>query len=349
MKADKASVNWVELRRSIEPLLSLTLDQLSTFSAICERESIRQTALAIGRDQSSVEKQLQTMERNFERVTNEKLVLRSEKRGTKIHLTRSGTSVRELAQDVLLLAMDTATHLRKLQQNYTIRIGLGTWMLPFLIAIQEQIAKTFEHSGVKLIPDLQHFQPSDIQTILQRDKCLDFCMAIVMAKAGEPAVMQDGLEFAEWRRDELVLLSNWKVPGGTLAVSDLTKKRIPLIMPKSGIVPEFVSHLVDDLQALNVVQYCNDGNFALDLLRLGPQDCGIVCGEYVVKHAKSLPPGKNLYETRFKGSKIQLCIGLMQREGASRGYPESHPVRMFWDTFVELASRTHNTRLSKSI
>ena len=332
-------VDWVQLRRKLEPLLSLTLDQLSTFSVICEKKSIRHAALAIGRDQSSVEKQLQTMDRNFEKVISEKLVLKPKQRGARLHLTRAGANVCSLAQNILLAAADAATSLQKLQENYSIRIGLTTFVIPILTQVEEQISKRFARAGVSLIRELRNLRVHELQPSLLQDRSLDFCLGGIMCQPNEAYPIEPGLDFIEWQREDMVLLSNWKLPDNEVSISDLFTSRTPLLLSANGAISDFIAHLGRDPRALNVVETCTDLHFALDLLRLSARDYCTICPEHVVRYAKALPTGRRIYEYRFKDNQFRTVLGLFRRRGEEEQLADTHPVRMFWEVFADMAKR----------
>jgi len=333
------SVDWIQLRRKLEPLLSLTLDQLSTFSVICEKKSIRHAALAIGRDQSSVEKQLQTMDRNFEKVINERLVLKPKQRGAKLHLTRAGMNVCSLAQNILLTAADAATGLQKLQQNYSIRIGLTTFVIPILTQVEEEISKRFARTGVRLTRELRHLRVHELQPCLLQDRSLDFCLGGMMCRPDEPYPVSPDLDFLEWRKEEMVLLSNWKLPSDEISISDLFTSKTPLLLSSNGAIRDFILHLGKDPGGLNVVETCTDLHFALDLLRLSTRDYCTICPEHVVKYAKALSDGRRIYEYHFKDHQFCTVLGLFRRKDEEAHLSDSHPVRIFWEVFSQIAKK----------
>ena len=57
-------------------LLDTTFDQLRTLLVVAETGSALQAARILGREQSSVQKQLDTLNRNFQQMCGELLVLR---------------------------------------------------------------------------------------------------------------------------------------------------------------------------------------------------------------------------------------------------------------------------------
>jgi DNA-binding transcriptional LysR family regulator len=340
MKNDSSeAVDWVGLRQSIEQLLPITIDQLSTFTTVCDKQSPRQAALSIRRDQSSVEKQLQTMERNFEGLIDEKLIRKPDKRGGQTDLTRSGARVLQLATEILQAVSEAARDLRRLQRIYTIRIGLTAFMIPLITGIERQVSKRFELAGVSLAHELRHVRTDNIQSTLRADKRFDFCLGDLISKSDEPAPVSDDLEFAEWQREEFVLLSNYKLGGPALKLDDLTDRRIPLILPTFGVIRRFVDTSVERPEALNIAQSCNDYHFGFDLLRQSMQDYCMICTPRVANHAKQVPGSKRLHVYRLNGNKRELSVGLFRRKGECDNFVPSHPLRMFWDVFAELAQK----------
>jgi DNA-binding transcriptional LysR family regulator len=333
------AVDWIDLRHSIEPLLPMTIDQLSTFATVCDKQSPRQAALSIKRDQSSVEKQLQTMERNFEGFIDEKLIRKPDKRGGHTDLTRSGVRVLQLAAEILHAVSEAARDLRRLQTIYTIRIGLTAFMIPLITGIERQVSKRFDVAGVHLSHELRDIRTDNIQATLREDKRFDFCLGDLISKSDEPAPVVEDLDFAEWQREEFVLLSNYRLGGPALKLEDFTDRRIPLILPTFGVIRRFVDTSVEHPEALNIAQSCNDYHFGFDLLRQSMQNYCMICTPRVANHAKQVPGSKRLHVYKLSGNKRELSVGLFRRKGECDNFAPSHPLRMFWDVFAELAQK----------
>lgn len=338
------TVDWIDLRQSIEPLLPITIDQLSTFAAVCDKQSPRQAALSIKRDQSSVEKQLQTIERNFEGLVDEKLIRKPDKRGGHTDLTRSGARVLQLASEILKAVSEAARDLRRLQTIYTIRIGLTAFMIPLITGIERQVSKRFEAAGVRLSHELRDIRTDNIQATLRADKRFDFCLGDVISRSDESAPVSEDLDFAEWQREEFVLLSNYNLGGASLKLNDLTDRRIPLILPTFGVIRRFVDASVEHPETLNIAQSCNDYHFGFDLLRQSMQDYCMICTPRVANHAKQVPGSKPLRVYKLNGNKRELSVGLFRRKGECDNFAPSHPLRMFWDVFAELAQKRQKRR-----
>lgn len=81
-------------------LLETTFDQLRTLIAVAETGSALQAARLLGREQSSVQKQLDTLNRNFQQICGELLVIK-QGRGQQFLFTPSGRQFVALARRTL--------------------------------------------------------------------------------------------------------------------------------------------------------------------------------------------------------------------------------------------------------
>lgn len=137
----------------------------------------------------------------------------------------------------------------------------------------------------------------------------------------------------------MILLSNWKLPGNDVCISDLFSSRTPLLLSANGAIRDFIAHLGRDPDALNVVETCTDLHFAMDLLRLSSRDYCTICAEHVVRYARALPAGRRIYEYRFRDKEFRNVVGLFRRKDEDQHLADSHPVRMFWEVFADMAKR----------
>src|SRR6266540_2982776 len=86
-----------ELLRSDPSLLELTFDQLRTLLLVRHTGSALRAAQQLGREQSSVQKQLDTLNRHFQRLVGELLVVK-QGRGKDVLLTPTGRAITALAE-----------------------------------------------------------------------------------------------------------------------------------------------------------------------------------------------------------------------------------------------------------
>ncbi len=81
-------------------LLELTFDQLRTLVVVQEAGSANGAARILGREQSSVQKQIDTLNRSFQRMCGELLAIR-QGRGQPFRFTQTGTAVTKQADATL--------------------------------------------------------------------------------------------------------------------------------------------------------------------------------------------------------------------------------------------------------
>ena len=81
-------------------LMDTTMDQLRTLVVVHETGTALGAARALGREQASVQKQLDTMNRNFSELCGEPLVLK-QGRGKDVLFTGTGAALVELARGTL--------------------------------------------------------------------------------------------------------------------------------------------------------------------------------------------------------------------------------------------------------
>src|SRR5215813_14543229 len=131
-KAEKEALRILDLKSNVNfpnEILPITIDQLRTYLAVCREASPRRGGQSLGREQTSVEKQLKTLQDRFERLAQGKLILRPAKRGAGIELTEAGERVKQFAEVVLDALANLSTDIRALQHDRPIRIALTTFMI----------------------------------------------------------------------------------------------------------------------------------------------------------------------------------------------------------------------------
>jgi hypothetical protein len=96
-----ASVSGPGEVATVEPgMLETTFDQLRTLVLVAETGSALSAARVLGREQSSVQKQLDTLNRSFRQMCGEQLVIK-QGRGQRFLFTPSGWQFVELARATL--------------------------------------------------------------------------------------------------------------------------------------------------------------------------------------------------------------------------------------------------------
>ncbi|MFE3060881.1 LysR family transcriptional regulator, partial [Nocardia sp. NPDC059236] len=129
-------------------LLDITMDQLRTLLAVYEEGTALGAARRLGREQSSIQKQLDTMNRKLGDHCGEPL-LRKRGRGERVHFTRTGEELARLAQGTLdgwREGLDTARRRR----GRSLRVGSTRYTLGYLLNAVEQVNDRFTREGVEL-------------------------------------------------------------------------------------------------------------------------------------------------------------------------------------------------------
>jgi|ERR1041384_2064445 DNA-binding transcriptional LysR family regulator len=342
MTVQGVSINFDKLNEHTNDLLPITLDQLRTFLAVCQELSPRRGGQLLRREQTSVEKQLKTLEDRFEKLAHGKLIVRAAQRGGDIQLTEAGDQVRQFAEFVLKGLADLSMDIRSLQQDRPIRIALTTFMISLLGEIQPAVMEAFKKVGIRLNRELVHVRSNQIQTVLE-NKEVDFSLGGFVARAGEESPIDEALEFIEWKREELGLLSSYNLEVDTEAVSstDLIERRIPLIVPRQGLIHDLLDIWFggQDLDnKLNVVEWCDDVHFAMDLLHLKVYEASMISTSYISRWIKERPNSGHLRFYKIKDSGCQLRVGLFRRKDIGKVYSKTHPLTVFWQVFKKLAS-----------
>lgn len=316
----------------LAPFVPVTVDQLRTYVAVYETGSTRTAALRIlKRDQSSVEKQLKTLEEHFWNFNKERLIIKPSARGAELQFTRGGERVYELARKILEEFRSTRTQLEKI---YRLRIAITKFTIPLLAEIDEPIWKRLKQFGRQPEQELIHIRSEHIQKCLE-DPTIDFALGGILT--GEP--IERNIEFVRWNTEKFVLLSNVPLGDAKIDVKQLRSAGLPLILRTDGVMKHFVARALGGPEGLNVVEWCNDVQFGLDLLRLRVREACMICSEFIAEEAaKRIESEGALHTYQFVGCDLLHERGLFRRAGTDELYEPTHPVRIFWDTFKDLAA-----------
>jgi DNA-binding transcriptional LysR family regulator len=317
----------------LAPFVSVTVDQLRTFVAVYETGSTRAAALRIlKRDQSSVEKQLKTLEEHFWNFNKERLIIKPTARGAELRFTRGGERVYELAQRILEEFRSTRTQLEKI---YRLRIAITKYTIPMLAEIDEPIWKRLKQLGRQPEQELLHVGSENIQKCLD-DPTIDFALGGIIT--GQP--IESDVEFIRWNTEKFVLVSNISLGGNKIDAKQLRSESLPVILRTDGVMKEFVARTLGGTEGLNVVEWCNDLQFGLDLLRLKVREGCMICSEFIAAEAVKHTDSEGvLHVYQFADCKLFHERGLFRRAGTDELYEPTHPVRVFWDCFKELAAK----------
>lgn len=322
-------------------LLDLTWDQMRTLIIVREAGTALGAAKLLGREQSSVQKQLDILNRNFQSLTGELLVVK-QGRGKDFLFTPTGLEVVERARHTFADWLQGIAHSRR-RLGSTLTVGTTEFTLGFLGRVWERVAPQLMEREVEL--KVVHVRTRDFWKRLDSNQ-VDLLCGGLAADAAAERVAPD-YDFVEWHREGLALLTN--LPVRELAVRSVGPERLrtlPLIIPSHGVITDFVERWYgpDFRSQLQITAEIDDIYYGLALLRsrmtYGCMLCARSIGQAAVEGR--LPTGDGFRLIEFADGfrpTLQLVSGVFARKGERDTYDASHPLNILWDAFrAEAAS-----------
>jgi DNA-binding transcriptional LysR family regulator len=319
-------------------LLELTFDQLRTLVVVQEADSANDAARILGREQSSVQKQIDTLNRSFQRMCGELLAIR-QGRGQPFRFTPTGTVVAELARAMLVEWQARVNDARR-RIGKTLAIGTTEFTLPFVGKVWQRVCDEFAAREIEL--NVQHVRTKDSFTRLDA-KEIDLLCGGFASITGARDLPGD-YEFLQWRRDGLVLLTNLskrELPVPAVSVERLP--RVPLIVPSTGgVIVDFLRRWYgsDFRNRLTIVATIDDIYYGLALMR-SKMAYGCMLTSLGIARAAvdgRLPGGPDL---RFVDlgpdfdPMMELVTGTFARRGERSAFDTSHPLNLLWQAFAD--------------
>ncbi|MEU5301617.1 LysR family transcriptional regulator [Streptomyces noursei] len=315
-------------------LLDTTMDQLRTLITVHEEGTALAAARRLGREQSSVQKQLDTMNRTFAALCGEELVLK-QGRGRDARFTATGEALVELARRTLG-EWSAGVHGARRRLGRTLSVGTTRYTLGFLLDAVEHVSEDFDREGVDL--KITHVRTADLFAKL-RSQELDLVCGSVVVTEGEEAAQLAPYEVMEWRRSGLSLLTNLppeRLPGGSFPAGELP--RLPLVVSTGGLIDRFLTawYGSDYRQKLTVAAEIEAAHYGFELLR-----SGVVSGAMLVTRGLGeaasdghLPEAgglRTLEVTGDVGPRTEVLVGVFTRRGERDSYGPEHPLNRLWE------------------
>lgn len=321
----------------VSGLLETTFDQLRTLILVAETGSALRAARALGREQSSVQKQLDTLNRNFQQMCGERLVIK-QGRGQQFLFTPSGWQFVELARTTLANWQASINGTRR-RLGQTISVGTTEFTLNFLSRVWQRVSDEFQSREIDL--KVVHVRTKDTFTRLDTKEIDLMCGGF--ASAVGRAEVPDQYDFLEWHREGLVLLTN--LPRRELAVNAVGRERlpsIPLVIPSAGVIVDFLSRWYgsDFRNKLTIASTIDDIYYGLALLRSGMVYGCMIVSEVIGRAAVAgrLPGGPDFRLVAFAEDfdpMLELVTGVFARKGEREQYTPAHPLNLLWKAFDE--------------
>lgn len=333
-----------------EPLLHLTFDQLRTLVLLGELHSPRRVAQELGRDQSSVMKQVATLNTTFEKVCGR--VLASPKaRGQDYAFTPTFELAERLARETLeRWNLELEQHRRHVGQRVV--IATTTFTLPVLARVWERVRAEIQ-DGVEV-------KVEQIRTAEFWDKLGSRAVDLVIG--GQTVLAGHGVDcreqdFLEWHREGLAAVTNIDesyLPGSVLRRAHLENRSISMILPRAGIIADAIRAILgaDHDAVLLRAQVIQDVHYGLALLETGVARGVMFATASTAEYARSrhLHSGVNDDPKRASAASLrilrlgdefpafEIVTGLFGRKGERKSYEmiePAHPLAAFWRIFTE--------------
>lgn len=313
-------------------LLDTTMDQLRTLVLVHEVGTALGAARALGREQSSVQKQLDTLNRNFAQLCGEPLVVK-QGRGKNVRFTDSGGAFVEIARTTLRDWLDGVHEARRLRGE-TITVGTTRFTLGFLANAGEHVAEEFAERGIDL--RVTHLRTRELLSALRTKQADLVCGSVLVGVRGENPLSD--VDVLEWRRSGLSLVTNLpaaQLPDRPVLASQL--HALPLVIPASGLISGFLRGWfgADYRDELDIAAEIDDVRYGFDLLRSDLlHGCMIVTrGVGEAADDGRLPEGRGLRTVELVsdvGPEMHVLVGAFARRGERQNHAPDHPLNLLW-------------------
>jgi DNA-binding transcriptional LysR family regulator len=323
-------------------LLDTTMDQLRTLIVVRETGTALGAARRLGREQSSVQKQLDTMNRTFAALCGEELVLK-QGRGRDALFTATGEALVELARHTLGAWSDGVQDARR-RLGRTLSVGTTRYTLGFLLDAVERVGEEFERDGVDL--KVTHVRTADLFAKL-RSKEVDLVCGSVVVTAADEAELLAPYDVMEWRRSGMSLLTNLppaRLPGPVFAARDLPQ--LPLVVSSGGLIARFLSawYGPEYRQKLTVAAEIEEANYGFELLRSGVVSGAMLVTRGIGEAAADghLPEAGGLRTLELVGEvgpRPEVLVGVFTRRGERASYGPGHPLGLLWEALSRESGR----------
>lgn len=318
-------------------LLDTTMDQLRTLLAVHETGTALAAARQLGREQSSVQKQLDTMNRTFGALCGEALVLKRG-RGKDVLFTATGEHLVALARSTLS-AWSDGIHDARRRLGRTLSVGSTRYTLGFLLDAVERVSDAYERRGVDL--KVTHVRTGDLFARL-RSKELDLVCGSIVVTEGQEAELEP-YEIVEWRRSGLSILTNLppdRLPGDSVDASELPG--LPLVVSAGGLIARFLTawYGADFRKEMSIAAEIEAAHYGFELLRSGVVSGAMLVTRGIAEAAESgsLPEAGGLRRLDVVGDvgpRTEVLVGVFTRRGDRASYDANHPLNLLWDALAK--------------
>lgn len=315
-------------------LLDLTLDQLRTLAIVHMEGNALQAAKRLGREQSSVQKQLDNLNRSAQRLCGEPLLIK-QGRGQDFLVTPTGEHYVHLALDTL----DTWQHgvqAARRRLGHTITIGTTEFTVAFVGHIWPRVRDELHRRDIEL--KIRHIRTRDFAATLDSHHVDLICGSLAVETGRTPDFDYDVIE---WHREGVALLTNLtthELPDTPVHHDKLAT--LPLLAPTAGLLADFLRtwYGPDYRSTLNVIADIDALGYGLALLDNELQRGCLLTTHNVAQaategrlqgghHLRALPLGTGYHPP------MEIMTGIFTRRHEKDTYSPTHPLNILWHEF----------------
>ncbi|WP_242906185.1 LysR family transcriptional regulator [Actinomadura terrae] len=318
-------------------LLDTTFDQLRTLLVVHSTGSALRAARVLGREQSSVQKQLDTLNRNSQALCGEVLTVR-QGRGKDFLFTPTGETTVELARQTIGSWLESI-HWSRRRLGRMLTVGTTEFTLPIVSRAWDRVSEEFRQREVEF--KVAHVRTKDLWSRLETKQVDLICGSIVSTPEGDRRL--DEYEVIEYARGQALLLTNLsenELPDGPVRTSGLAG--VPLVVPPAGLVADLLAtwYGPNFRDRLSVVADIDDVHYGLSLLKSGfVRGCMIVTGSIGRGMAgQDDPDAVPLRAIKLRDDmepRAELMTGAFVRRADLERYDAGHPLNRLWDAVRE--------------
>ncbi|MFF5839638.1 LysR family transcriptional regulator [[Kitasatospora] papulosa] len=287
-----------------------------------------------------MQKQLDIMNRNFQGLTGELLVVK-QGRGKHLLFTPTGLEIVERARATFADWLQTLGDSRR-RLGSTLTVGTTEFTLGFLGRVWERVAPQLLEREIEL--KVVHVRTRDFWKHLDSNQ-VDLLCGGLAADARDNQIAPD-YDFQEWHREGLALLTN--LPVRELVTKTITAQKLrtlPLVIPSRGVITDFIERWYgpDFRSQLQITAEIDDIYYGLALLRsrmtYGCMLCARSIGEAAIDGR--LPTSEDFRLIDFADDfspTLQLISGVFARKGERETFDPSHPLNILWNAFRDEAA-----------
>lgn len=315
-------------------LLDITLDQLRTLVVVRQEGSALRAARRLGREQSSVQKQLNTLNDIAQRLVGESLVLR-QGRGQDFLFTPTGEQFVALAETTVD-AWLTGTQSARRQLGSMVTIGTTEFTVLFVGEVWPHLQDEFERREVEL--NVVHVRTRDFWEKLE-SRQVDLVCGSFSAETGKLPTLD--YDFIEWHREGVALLTN--LPTRELPDKPVTRAKLPtlpLLVPAAGLLAGFLGgwYGPDYRDQLAIIAEIDTLYYGLNLLDAQLlRGCLLTTSRVATAATEGrLAGGHGLRMVELAHDftpSLEVVTGIFGRRNERQHYAPDHPLNLLWKEF----------------